>query len=125
MRPPRRRKWLYRQGGRSRGADFSRTRNRFGKRSPFALRNPERDRPPPQPAQPSQTINPEQLEQVATLTPREREIIVLIASGLTADEISDRLFISPYTVKTHINNAMAKLDVRTRSQLVRIAIDLD
>lgn len=62
-------------------------------------------------------------EQVATLTPREREIIVLIASGLTADEISERLFISPYTVKTHINNAMAKLDVRTRSQLVRIAID--
>lgn len=62
-------------------------------------------------------------EQVASLTPREREIIALIASGLTADEIADRLFISPLTVKTHINNGMSKIGVNTRSQLVRVAID--
>lgn len=62
-------------------------------------------------------------EQVQSLTPREREIIALIASGLTADEIADRLFISPLTVKTHINNGMSKIGVNTRSQLVRIAID--
>jgi DNA-binding NarL/FixJ family response regulator len=62
-------------------------------------------------------------EQVQSLTPREREIIALIASGLTADEIADRLFISPLTVKTHINNGMSKIGVNTRSQLVRVAID--
>ncbi len=64
-------------------------------------------------------------EQVASLTPREREIIALIASGLTADAIAERLFISPLTVKTHINNGMSKLGVNTRSQLVRVAIDYD
>jgi DNA-binding NarL/FixJ family response regulator len=62
-------------------------------------------------------------EQVATLTPREREIIAMIAAGLTADETADRLFISPLTVKTHINHAMSKLDLSTRTQLVRVAID--
>jgi DNA-binding NarL/FixJ family response regulator len=62
-------------------------------------------------------------DQVAALTPREREIIAMIASGLTADEIADRLFLSPLTVKTHINHAMSKLSLRTRTQLVRVAID--
>jgi DNA-binding NarL/FixJ family response regulator len=62
-------------------------------------------------------------EQVASLTPREREIIAMIATGLTADEIADRLFISPLTVKTHINHAMSKLGLSTRTQLVRVAID--
>ncbi len=62
-------------------------------------------------------------EQVASLTPREREIVALIASGLTADAIAERLYISPLTVKTHINNGMSKLGVSTRSQLVRVAID--
>jgi DNA-binding NarL/FixJ family response regulator len=62
-------------------------------------------------------------EQVAALTPREREIIAMIATGLTADEIAVRLFISPLTVKTHINHAMSKLGLSTRTQLVRVAID--
>lgn len=62
-------------------------------------------------------------EQVASLTPREREIILMIATGLTADEVADRLFISPLTVKTHINHAMSKLGLRTRTQLVRVAFD--
>ncbi|MGH2550291.1 MAG: response regulator [Thermomicrobiales bacterium] len=62
-------------------------------------------------------------EQVSALTPREREILAMIATGLIADEIADRLFISPLTVKTHINNAMSKLGVHTRTQLVRIALD--
>ncbi|CAN5346109.1 response regulator transcription factor [soil metagenome] len=62
-------------------------------------------------------------DQVSALTPREREIIVMIATGLIADEIAERLFISPLTVKTHINNAMSKLGVRNRTQLVRVALD--
>jgi DNA-binding NarL/FixJ family response regulator len=62
-------------------------------------------------------------EQVADLTPREREAVRLVAEGLTTEEIGERLFISPYTAKTHINRAMAKLGVSTRAQLVRIAYD--
>jgi DNA-binding NarL/FixJ family response regulator len=63
------------------------------------------------------------VEQVAELTMREREMVRMVAEGLTADAIAARLFISPYTVKTHINRAMAKLGVSTRAQLVRIAFD--
>ncbi|MDR3068347.1 MAG: response regulator transcription factor [Cellulomonas sp.] len=58
---------------------------------------------------------PTQLEQ---LTEREREIVALVAEGLTNDEIATRLFISPMTVKTHVNRSMAKLDLRDRAQLV-------
>jgi DNA-binding NarL/FixJ family response regulator len=62
-------------------------------------------------------------EQVADLTPREREIVSLVAEGLLTEAIAARLFISPYTAKTHINRAMAKLGVSTRAQLVRVAFD--
>jgi len=53
-----------------------------------------------------------------TLTPREREIVQQIALGLTTDGIADELSISPETVRTHVRNAMAKLRVHTRAQLV-------
>jgi DNA-binding NarL/FixJ family response regulator len=55
------------------------------------------------------------------LTDREREVLSLVAYGLSNDEIADRLFLSPLTVKSHINRAMAKLGVRDRAQLVVIA----
>jgi DNA-binding CsgD family transcriptional regulator len=45
----------------------------------------------------------------------------LVALGLSNDEIAERLFLSPLTVKTHINRAMAKLGARDRAQLVVIA----
>ena len=52
------------------------------------------------------------------LTPREREVLSLLAEGLTQDEIADRLVISPKTVATHIQRILGKLDVRSRAQAV-------
>ena len=55
---------------------------------------------------------------LSQLTDREREILVLVARGLTNDEIGSSLFISPATVKTHLARIMAKLDAHDRAQLV-------
>jgi DNA-binding NarL/FixJ family response regulator len=55
------------------------------------------------------------------LTEREREIVGLVATGLSNAEIADRLTLSPLTVKTHANHAMTKLGARDRAQLVVLA----
>ncbi|HEX6684286.1 MAG TPA: response regulator transcription factor [Candidatus Limnocylindrales bacterium] len=55
------------------------------------------------------------------LTDREREILVLVAHGLSNEAIGERLYLSPLTAKTHVNRAMTKLGVRDRAQLVVIA----
>ena len=60
---------------------------------------------------------------LAALTDREREILAVVATGLTNDEIADRLSLSPHTVKTHVNRAMAKLGAHDRAQLVVIAYE--
>ncbi|WP_399934964.1 response regulator [Streptomyces kanamyceticus] len=57
------------------------------------------------------------------LTSREREAVVLVAQGLSNDEIAGRMVISPLTAKTHINRAMAKLHARDRAQLVVLAYE--
>ncbi|MFG1690082.1 response regulator [Nonomuraea sp. NPDC049269] len=57
------------------------------------------------------------------LTTREREAVVLVARGLSNDEIADHMVISPLTAKTHINRAMAKLRARDRAQLVVLAYE--
>ncbi|MGK5729909.1 response regulator [Streptomyces sp. URMC 124] len=57
------------------------------------------------------------------LTGREREVLVQVAGGLSNDEIGERLEVSPLTVKTHVNRAMAKLGARDRAQLVVIAYE--
>lgn len=62
-------------------------------------------------------------ERLATLTGREREVLVQVAGGLSNDEIAERLAVSPLTVKTHVNRAMAKLGARDRAQLVVIAYE--
>ena len=71
-------------------------------------------------AQPSgrPTATPAKLE---VLTRREREVVGLVAQGLTNDEIAEQLFVSPLTAKTHVNRAMIKLDARDRAQLVVVA----
>jgi DNA-binding NarL/FixJ family response regulator len=51
----------------------------------------------------------------------EREMVALAATGLSNEELATELVLSPLTVKTHINRAMAKLQVRDRAQLVVIA----
>ncbi|MDT3398807.1 response regulator transcription factor [Streptomyces sp. B1866] len=57
------------------------------------------------------------------LTVREREVLVQVAHGLSNDEIAERLAVSPLTVKTHVNRAMAKLGARDRAQLVVISYE--
>jgi DNA-binding NarL/FixJ family response regulator len=58
---------------------------------------------------------------LVTLTDREREITALAAHGLSNQEIADRLFVSPLTVRTHIHRAMMKVQARDRAQLVVFA----
>ncbi|WP_392669926.1 response regulator [Streptomyces sp. LN785] len=65
----------------------------------------------------------EYAERLGALTGREREVLVLVAGGHSNDEIADRLVVSPLTVKTHVNRAMAKLGARDRAQLVVIAYE--
>jgi DNA-binding NarL/FixJ family response regulator len=55
------------------------------------------------------------------LTDREREVLILVAFGLSNDDIAERLTLSPLTAKTHVNRAMTKLGARDRAQLVVIA----
>lgn len=57
------------------------------------------------------------------LTGREREAVVLVAHGLSNDEIAARMVISPLTAKTHVNRAMTKLRARDRAQLVVLAYE--
>ena len=60
-------------------------------------------------------------ESLAALTAREREVMALAAEGLSNAEIADALFVSPLTVRTHVQRAMTKLHARDRAQLVVIA----
>lgn len=56
------------------------------------------------------------------LTPREQEVLTLIAEGLTSREIAQQLVISPKTVDRHRENIMSKLNLHTRAELVRYAV---
>jgi DNA-binding NarL/FixJ family response regulator len=58
---------------------------------------------------------------MGSLTDREREIVGLVAEGLSNDGIAERLVLSPATVRTHVSRAMMKLDARDRAQLVVFA----
>ena len=61
------------------------------------------------------------IQTLERLTDREREMMALAAHGLSNDDIAERAFLSPLTVKTHLNRAMMKLGVRDRAQLVVLA----
>jgi DNA-binding NarL/FixJ family response regulator len=62
-------------------------------------------------------------EALADLTEREREVVALVAEGLSNGEIARRLVVSPATAKTHVSRAMGKLGARDRAQLVVIAYE--
>ena len=70
---------------------------------------------------------PEQLQTdsrvLSGLTDREREVLRLVAAGLSNDEIAARLFLSPLTAKTHVSRIMTKLDAHDRAQLVVISYE--
>src|ERR671935_1368908 len=65
---------------------------------------------------------PSEVEKLLELSPRERQILELLAEGLRVKEIADRLQLSPATVHTHVRNAIAKLEVDTRTEAVALAV---
>ena len=71
----------------------------------------------------SQTREPPASPALDSLTEREREVMGLVAEGLSNDEIAARLFVSPMTAKTHVSRAMTKLAARDRAQLVVFAYE--
>ena len=66
---------------------------------------------------------PHPAAELDAITQREREVMALVADGLTNDEIAQKLYMSPATVRTHVSRAMTKLGVRDRAQLVVLAYE--
>ena len=67
--------------------------------------------------------DPTDLPDLGRLTAREREVVALVAGGLTNDEIAERLVMSGATAKTHVSRAMIKVGARDRAQLVVFAYE--
>ena len=61
--------------------------------------------------------------QLSALTDRERQVLCLVAAGLSNDEIAGQLFLSPLTAKTHVSRILTKLSARDRAQLVVLAYE--
>jgi DNA-binding NarL/FixJ family response regulator len=62
-------------------------------------------------------------KELTVLTGREREVLALVAGGLTNDEIAARLYMSPATARTHVSRTITKLGARDRTQLVVLAYE--
>jgi DNA-binding NarL/FixJ family response regulator len=69
------------------------------------------------------TSRPDPEPRLGVLTERERQVMSLVATGLSNDEIASRLDLSPATAKTYVSHIMTKLDVRDRAQLVITAYE--
>ncbi|MET7816992.1 response regulator transcription factor [Micromonospora zamorensis] len=67
--------------------------------------------------------HPDPGPRLSVLTEREREVLTLVAAGLSNDEIAARLVLSPATAKTHVSRIMTKAQVRDRAQLVILAYE--
>jgi DNA-binding NarL/FixJ family response regulator len=71
----------------------------------------------------SRAKEPHPAAELDAITQREREVMALVADGLSNDEIARKLYMSPATVRTHVSRAMTKLGVRDRAQLVVLAYE--
>jgi DNA-binding NarL/FixJ family response regulator len=71
----------------------------------------------------ARTTHPDPGPRLNALTEREREVMTLVAAGLSNDEIAARLVLSPATAKTHVSRIMTKVGVRDRAQLVVLAYE--
>jgi DNA-binding NarL/FixJ family response regulator len=74
-------------------------------------------------AQEQHSPGPRPDDDIAELTPREREVLTLVGRGLSNTEIADELVLSPLTAKTHVARLFQKLDARDRAQLVVLAYE--
>ncbi|MFJ2082642.1 response regulator [Micromonospora chokoriensis] len=71
----------------------------------------------------TRATHPDPKPRLGVLTEREREVLALVAAGLSNDEIAARLVLSPATAKTHVSRIMTKSQVRDRAQLVILAYE--
>jgi two-component system NarL family response regulator len=71
------------------------------------------------------TVAREAAELLASLTPRERDVLEAMVEGLSRREIAERLFLSVNTVRTHVQHVLAKLHVHTALEAVAVAIQMD
>lgn len=71
----------------------------------------------------ARATHPDPGPRLAALTERERQVMALVAAGLSNDEIAARLVLSPATAKTHVSRIMTKTQVRDRAQLVILAYE--
>ena len=71
----------------------------------------------------SRLVSQELEREVEQLTPREHEVLLLVAQGATNREIGDRLVIAQYTARNTVSNILGKLGLRNRSELVRWAME--
>jgi DNA-binding NarL/FixJ family response regulator len=106
----------------------------FARRSPATVLNPPSGRtdaaaagagasPRNGAAQRNGESRPRPGHDLSRITEREREVLSLVAEGLSNEEIATRLFLSPLTAKTHVSHIMTKLNARDRAQLVVIAYE--
>lgn len=72
-------------------------------------------------SEPRTVTDPDIVERFTSLTPRERDVVISMMAGMDVDAIAADKFLSPFTVKTHANRAMAKVGARDRAQLVAYA----
>jgi DNA-binding NarL/FixJ family response regulator len=73
----------------------------------------------------SVTIQENKHTKIPVITRREKDVLYLIADGLTNNQIAEKLFISPTTVDTHRNSLLAKFEVKNSANLIRMAAQLD